>query len=83
MRIGTFIIAGAATAVATMAQAQNAPNTTGSVGCTAIVQAAANGVTSRIAADNQTIQKPASVTTLGLSERLLQRHRSRRRHQSA
>lgn len=37
---------------------------TGSVGCTAVVQAAANGMTSRIAADNQTIQKPASVTTL-------------------
>ncbi|MBN9563411.1 MAG: hypothetical protein J0H14_22200, partial [Alphaproteobacteria bacterium] len=38
--------------------------TTGSVGCTAIVQAAANGTTARIAADNQTIQRPASVTTL-------------------
>jgi hypothetical protein len=38
--------------------------TTGSVGCAAIVQAAANGMTSRIAADNQTIQRPASVTTM-------------------
>ena len=39
-------------------------NVTGSVGCTAIVQAAANGTTARMAADNQTIQRPASVTTL-------------------
>ena len=38
--------------------------TTGSVGCTAIVQAAANGTTARIAAANQTIQRPASLTTL-------------------
>jgi hypothetical protein len=38
--------------------------TTGSVGCTTIVQAAANGMTSRMAADNQTISKPTSVTQL-------------------
>jgi hypothetical protein len=44
--------------------AQTSPNITGTVGCTAIVQAAANGQTSRIAADNQTIQAPPSVTTL-------------------
>jgi hypothetical protein len=38
--------------------------TTGSVGCTAIVQAAANGLSSRMAADGQTIQQPTSVTNL-------------------
>jgi hypothetical protein len=37
---------------------------TGSVGCTTIVQAAANGMTARMAADNQTINKPTSVTQM-------------------
>ena len=64
MRIVPLLLAGVAAAAASVAQAQTTGNSTGSVGCTAILQAAANGVTSRIAADNQTIQKPASVTTL-------------------
>jgi hypothetical protein len=37
---------------------------TGSVGCTAIAQAAANGMTSRIQADDATISAPRSVTSL-------------------
>jgi len=52
----------AATAPATGALAQTA--TTGSVGCSTLVQAAANGLTSRMAADNQTINKPTSVTQM-------------------
>lgn len=48
----------------TAAQSRPSPNITGSVGCSAIVQAAANGQTARIGADNQTIQPPQSVTTL-------------------
>lgn len=38
--------------------------TTGSVGCTTLVQAAANGMTARMAADQNTIQQPKSVTSL-------------------
>jgi hypothetical protein len=38
--------------------------TTGSVGCSALVQAAANGMTARMAADNQTISQPTSVTKM-------------------
>ncbi|MDE1905074.1 MAG: hypothetical protein KGH75_01305 [Rhodospirillales bacterium] len=38
--------------------------TTGSVGCAALAQAAANGMTSRMAADQTTIQQPKSVTSL-------------------
>ena len=38
--------------------------TTGSVGCAALIQAAANGMTARMAADQQTIQQPTSVTNL-------------------
>lgn len=37
---------------------------TGSAACTALSQAAANGAAARVAADNQTIKPPASVTTL-------------------
>ena len=47
-----------------LAQVSGSQAITGSVGCTAVMQAAANGMTSRIAADNQTIQQPQSVTTL-------------------
>jgi hypothetical protein len=47
---------------ATGAVAQTA--TTGSVGCSTLVQAAANGMTSRMAADNQTINQPTSVTKM-------------------
>jgi hypothetical protein len=35
---------------------------TGSVGCTAITQAAANGLTARVGADDQSINSPLSVT---------------------
>jgi len=38
--------------------------TTGSVGCAALAQAAANGTTARIQADNASIQPPQSVTNL-------------------
>ncbi|MBN8925223.1 MAG: hypothetical protein J0H19_01215 [Rhodospirillales bacterium] len=38
--------------------------TTGSVGCATLVQAAANGMTARMAADQNTIQQPKSVTSL-------------------
>lgn len=39
-------------------------NSTGSVGCAAITQAAANGTTSRVQADDTTIKAPQSVTQL-------------------
>jgi hypothetical protein len=41
-----------------------AQTTTGSAGCTVITQAAANGMQARIAADDQTINPPKSVTSL-------------------
>ena len=50
--------------LAAPAGAQSTSNTTGSAGCAAIVQAAANGVTSRVQADDATINAPQSVTTL-------------------
>jgi hypothetical protein len=37
---------------------------TGSVGCTAITQAAANGLTARVGADDQSINAPLSVTSM-------------------
>ena len=49
-------------AAPTASQAQT--TTTGSVGCAALVQAAANGMSARMAADQQTIQQPTSVTQL-------------------
>lgn len=64
MRAAPILVTLAAAALPAATLAQTAPNSTGSVGCTAIVQAAANGVTTRMAADDQTIRKPASVTTL-------------------
>lgn len=45
------------------AEAQTS-TTTGSVGCATLVQAAANGMTARMAADQATIQQPKSVTSL-------------------
>ena len=44
--------------------AANAQTTTGSVGCAAITQAAATGAANTVAADNQTIQQPQSVSKL-------------------
>jgi hypothetical protein len=52
----------AVTLPANLASAQT--TTTGSVGCGVIVQAAANGMTARLAADNQSITQPTSVTQL-------------------
>jgi len=49
-------------AAGTVSHAQT--TTTGSVGCAALVQAAANGMSARMAADQQTIQPPTSVTQL-------------------
>jgi hypothetical protein len=46
-----------------VAQAQM-PITTGSAGCAAITQAAATGAADTVAADNQTIQQPQSVSNL-------------------
>jgi hypothetical protein len=54
------LIAAALPAAGALAQT----TTTGSVGCSTIVQAAANGMTARLAADNQTINQPTSVTQL-------------------
>jgi hypothetical protein len=39
-------------------------NSTGSVGCAAITQAAANGLTARVGADDQSINPPMSVTSM-------------------
>ena len=59
------LIAGAIIAwSAAKAQTPTQTNTTGSAGCAAITQAAATGAANRIAADAQTIQQPASVTSL-------------------
>ena len=42
----------------------SAQTTIGSAGCAAIVQAAANGMSARMAADQQTVQQPTSVINL-------------------
>ncbi len=52
----------AMTALSSSALGQTA--TTGSVGCSAITQAAANGMTARIQADDNSINPPQSVTSL-------------------
>ena len=48
----------------TMALAQSATGTTGSQACATLVQAAANGMAARIAADDASINPPQSVTKL-------------------
>jgi hypothetical protein len=50
--------------VPTAAMAQSATSTTGSQACATIVQAAANGVSARISADDASINPPQSVTKL-------------------
>ena len=45
-------------------QTMTTTTTTGSVGCTAVTQAAINGQTARIQADDSNINPPRSVTTL-------------------
>jgi hypothetical protein len=57
----TILVAPAFLPPATV-QAQT--TTTGSAGCAALMQAAATGVSNTIAADNQTIQQPQSVSNL-------------------
>ena len=63
----------AMTALGSSALGQTA--TTGSVGCSAITQAAANGMTARIQADDNSINQPQSVTSLSLPGQFLQWHR--------
>jgi hypothetical protein len=59
-----LVLSALLTAILPAAGALAQTTTTGSVGCTTIVQAAANGMTARMAADNQTINQPTSVTQL-------------------
>jgi hypothetical protein len=55
------LLAAAIPAVSAVAQTTT---TTGSIGCATLAQAAANGMTARMAADGQTISQPTSVTQL-------------------
>lgn len=48
----------------TVGAVQAQTTTTGSAGCVAITQAAATGASNTVAADNQTIQQPQSVSNL-------------------
>ena len=64
MRRSSLAIAALLATAAPMATALAQTTTTGSVGCSALVQAATNGMTARMAADNQTISKPTSVTQM-------------------
>ena len=50
--------------LAPSAQAQAPAPATEGTGCTVLAQAAASGLAARIAADNQTIKPPQSITTL-------------------
>jgi hypothetical protein len=60
-----IILSGALIAMTALSSsALSQTTTTGSVGCSAISQAAANGMTARIAADDNSINPPQSVTTL-------------------
>jgi hypothetical protein len=63
-RILGTLLAGCIAVAAGPAFAQSSTTSTGSVGCTVIAQAAANGMSARIAADQNTIQQPKSVTSL-------------------
>jgi hypothetical protein len=64
----TIVPPSTTTAPATAATITSIPGaastTSGSVGCTAITQAAANGMTARVNADNTTINPPQSITGL-------------------
>jgi hypothetical protein len=66
MNIARFLIAAsfALIPVASVAQTTNPADTGSSAGCTALVQSAASGAAAEIAADNQIIQPPTSVTQL-------------------
>jgi hypothetical protein len=61
-RIAVAAIVAVAAISAEPALAQT--TTTGSIGCAALAQAAANGMTARMAADQNTILQPKSVTSL-------------------
>jgi hypothetical protein len=66
-RLTTLALCAALPAVALCSPAMSqttTTTTTGSVGCTAITQAAANGLTARIGADDQSINPPLSVTSM-------------------
>ena len=57
-------LVGSLALAAAPALAQSSTISTGSVGCAVIAQAAANGMSARMAADQNTIQQPKSVTSL-------------------
>jgi hypothetical protein len=57
-------LAGGLPLAAGPAFAQYSTTSTGSVGCAVLAQAAANGMSARMAADQNTIQQPKSVTSL-------------------
>jgi hypothetical protein len=57
-------LAGGLALAAGPAFAQSSTTSTGSVGCAVLAQAAANGMSARMAADQNTIQQPKSVTSL-------------------
>jgi len=59
-----YALAGGLALAAGPALAQSSTTSTGSVGCGVIAQAAANGMSARMAADQNTIQQPKSVTSL-------------------
>jgi hypothetical protein len=66
-RLTTLALCAALPAVALCSPAMSQTTTTttaGSVGCTAITQAAANGLTARVGADDQSINPPLSVTSM-------------------
>jgi hypothetical protein len=66
-RLATLALCAALPAVALCSPAMSqttTTTTTGSVGCTAITQAAANGLTARVGADDQSINPPLSVTSM-------------------
>jgi hypothetical protein len=58
------VLAGSIAFAAGPVFAQTSTTSTGSVGCSIIAQAAANGMSARMAADQNTIQQPKSVTSL-------------------
>jgi hypothetical protein len=58
------VVAGSVAFAAAPALAQSSTTSTGSVGCATIAQAAANGMSARMAADQNTIQQPKDITSL-------------------
>ncbi len=62
--LGLLVALPAATLCGSASAQTVATTTQGSVGCAAITQAAANGITARTGADDQTVLAPRSVTTM-------------------